>query len=68
MKYSDGSLSLYGILPHHVPALIYTICMCPQHIIDLTLSFERDIDMDYVFYKFICRKFIICNNYFCSLQ
>ncbi len=48
MKYTNGRIH-QDIQPHKVPALIYTICTSPQHIIELTLIFGRDIDMDNVF-------------------
>ena len=48
MKYSFGSIVQCNIPSHQVPALIYTICTSPQHIVRLTLAFQRDIDMDHV--------------------
>ncbi len=49
MKYTNGRISLFNIPSHKVPALIYTICTSPQHIMKLTLAFQQDIDMDHVF-------------------
>ncbi len=48
MKYSFGSIVQCNIPSHQVPALIYTICTSPQHIVRLTLAFQRDLDMDHV--------------------
>ncbi len=49
MIYNNGEITQFDIQPHQVPALIYTICTSPQHIVDLEISFQLDIDVDHVF-------------------
>ncbi len=56
IKYRNGRLSQFNIPSHQVPALIYTICTSPQHIVELTLAFQRDIDMDHVFQQIYQQK------------
>ncbi len=49
MNYNNGGICHHDISSHEVPALIYTICTSPQHIVILIISFKRAIDMDHVF-------------------
>ncbi len=56
MIYSNGEIAQFAIPSHQVPALIYTICTSPQHIVYLTLVFQRDIDMDHVFQQIYQQK------------
>ncbi len=58
MKCSNGSIRNMHASPHHVPALVYTICTSPQHIVRLRLSFKRDIDMDHVFQQIHMQKIL----------